>query len=109
MGKNLTNMKIYDRNEMLPRLWWLFPWATACELHRIAKASLEWGDHADRGLEIQARVIDDQSGEIRRLRERVSDLYDDIMAGRACVADATPVGARLGADLESASTDSPEG
>lgn len=105
----MNDMKIYDRNEMLPRLWWLFPWATARELHRIAKASLEWGDLADGALGVQERVIADQSEEIRRLRERVADLYDDIVAGRACVADATPVGARLGADPQKASAGSPEG
>jgi hypothetical protein len=84
-------MKIYDRNNMLSRFWWLSPWATARELHRIAKASLNWGDDADRALEIQARVIEDQSAEISRLRLRLEDLHDDIMRGRACVPDATPV------------------
>mgnify|MGYP000284677259 CR=1 FL=1 len=85
-------MKTYDRNEMLPRLWWLFPWATARELHRIVKALLEWGDDADRALEIQSRVIADQSGEIARLRRQVEDLHDDILRGRAIVPDAHPVG-----------------
>ena len=84
-------MKIYNRNDMLPRFWWLFPWATARELHRIAKASLNWGDEADRALEIQARVITDQSAEIARLRLRLEDLHDDIIRGRAITPDAYPV------------------
>lgn len=84
-------MKIYDRNDMLPRFWWVFPWATARELHRIAKATLEWGDDADRALEIQSRVIADQSAEISRLRLRLEDLHEDIVRGRAVVPDARPV------------------
>ena len=84
-------MKIYDRNDMLPALWWLFPWATARELHRIAKASLEWGDDADKALEIQSRVIADQSAEISRLRLRLEDLNEEILRGRAIVPDASPV------------------
>lgn len=84
-------MKIYDRNDMLPRLWWLFPWATARELHRIAKASLNWGDDADRALGIQSRVIEDQSAEISRLRRQLEDLHDDIIRGRAITPDARPV------------------
>lgn len=85
-------MKIYDRNDMLPRFWWVFPWATARELHRIVKATLEWGDDADRALEIQSRVIADQSAEISRLRLRLEDLHEDIVRGRAVVPDASPVG-----------------
>lgn len=84
-------MKIYNRNEMLPTFWWLFPWATARELHRIAKASLEWGDDADLALSLQARVIADQSAEISRLRLRLEDLNEEIVRGRAIVPDAYPV------------------
>lgn len=84
-------MKIYNRNELLPRFWWVFPWATARELHRIAKASLEWGDDADLALSLQSRVIADQSAEISRLRLRLEDLNEEILRGRAIVPDARPV------------------
>jgi hypothetical protein len=88
-------MKIYDRNDMLPQLWWLSPWSAARELHRISKALLEWGDDADRALEIQARVIEDQSAEISRLRLRLEDLHDDIIRGRAITPDAFPVATEI--------------
>lgn len=84
-------MKIYDRNDMLPRFWWVFPWTTVRELHRIAKASLDWGDCADRALELQSRIITDQSDEISRLRLRLEDLHEDIVLGRAVIPDARPV------------------
>jgi hypothetical protein len=83
-------VKIYNRNELLPRFWWLFPWATARELHRIAKASLNWGDDADLALDLQSRVIADQSAEISRLRLRLEDLNEDILRGRAITPDAYP-------------------
>lgn len=85
-------MKIYNRNELLPRFWWVFPWATSRELHRIAKALLDWGDDADLALSLQSRVIADQSAEISRLRLRLEDLNEEILRGRAIVPDATPVG-----------------
>ena len=84
-------MKIYNRNELLPRFWWLFPWATSRELHRIAKALLDWGDDADLALDLQSRVIADQSAEISRLRFRLEDLNEDILRGRAITPDAFPV------------------
>ena len=84
-------MKIYDRNDMLPRFWWLFPWGAARELHRIAKASLEWGDEADRALSISSRVIREQSSEIRQLRLRLEDLNEEILRGRIVIPDASPV------------------
>ena len=105
----MNNMKIYDRNNLLPRFWWLSPWSTARELERIARCQLEWADNADRQLAIDERVLCDQSDEIRRLRERVADLYDDIIRGRACNPDATPEGERVGADPGKASVGLPEG
>jgi len=83
-------MKIL-RPDHLPRFWWINPWTTALELHRIINALVEWGDLADHQLSIDSRVIQDQSAEIRKLRERVADLYDDILAGRACNPDAKPI------------------
>lgn len=102
-------MKIYDRNNMLSRFWWLFPWATARELHRIAKASLNWGDEADMALGIQARVIDDQSAEISRLRRQLEDLHDDIIRGRACIPDASPVSPTPTPEASSPATGQQEG
>ena len=84
-------MKIYDRNDMLPRFWWLFPWSAVRELHRIAKASLEWGDEADRALAISSRVMREQSAEIWHLRRRLEDLNEEILRGRAVIPDAHPV------------------
>lgn len=105
----MNEMKTYDRNNLLPRFWWLFPWATARELAHIARASVEWGDLADRQLAIDERVIREQSEEIRRLRERVADLYEDILRGRACVPDATPEGERLRPGNQKTSTGLLEG
>jgi hypothetical protein len=83
-------VKIYNRNDMLPPFWWVFPWATARELHRIAKATLDWGDSADLALDLQARIIEDQSAEISRLRLRLEDLNEEILRGRAITPDAYP-------------------
>lgn len=105
----MNNMKIHDRNNLLPRFWWLSPWATARELERIARCQLEWADLADRQLAIDERVLCDQSEEIRRLRERVADLYDDIIRGRACNPDATPEGERVGSGNQKASLGLQEG
>ena len=105
----MNNMKICGRNNLLPLLWWLSPWASACELNRIARAALEWGDLADLQLAIDERVIKEQSEEIRRLRQRVADLYDDIIRGKACNPDAYPVEERVGPGNQKASTVLPEG
>ncbi len=105
----MNDMKICGRNNLLPRLWWLFPWSTTRELESIVRCQHEWGDLVDRQLAIDERVIKEQSEEIRRLRERVSDLYDDIIRGRACVPDATPEGGRVGPGHQNASTGLPEG
>ena len=102
-------MKIHQQNNLLPRFWWLFPWATARELNRIAKAQLVWNCNAARQLDIDYRVLKEQSEEIRRLRERVADLYDDIIRGRACNPDATPEEGRLGPGNQKASMGFPEG
>jgi len=84
-------MKIFHRDDMLPRFWWLFPWTAARELHRIAKASLEWGDEADSALAISSRVMREQSAEIRHLRRQLEDLNEEILRGRAVIPDAYPV------------------
>ena len=78
------------RPDSMPRLWWLNPWAAARYLHAAAVALKAYADRADRALDLQARVITDQSAEIVRLRRRVTDLHDAIVAGRAIVPDAQP-------------------
>ena len=97
-------MKIYDRNDMLPRFWWLFPWSAARELHRIAMASLAWGDEADRALAISSRVMREQSAEIRHLRRQLEDLNEEILRGRAVVPDASPVSLTPNSDAQNPAT-----
>ena len=77
-------------NESLPRLWWLNPWKTARYLHQAVGAVKQYSDRMDLLIDIQSRVIDDQSAEILQLRERVAELHDSITAG-ASVPDAVPV------------------
>jgi len=74
----------------MPRFWYLNPWATARYLHSAAVALKAYADRVDRALDLQARVISDQSAEIVRLRRRVTDLHDSIVAGRAIISDAEP-------------------
>lgn len=71
------------------RLWWLNPWATARALHQAITALKPYADRIDDLIDIQSRVIDEQSAEIRQLRERLADLHDSITAG-ASVPDAHP-------------------
>ena len=71
----------------MPRLWWLNPWGTAQTLHEAVTALKPYADRIDDLIDIQSRVIDDQSAEIRQLRERLADLHDAITAG-ASVPDA---------------------
>jgi len=71
----------------MPRLWWLNPWGTAKTLHEAVTALKPYADRIDDLIDIQSRVIDDQSAEIRQLRERLAELHDSITAG-ASVPDA---------------------
>ena len=73
-----------------PALWWLFPWSYARTLHMAANALKAMCDRQDRALEMQAHIIADQSEEIRFLRQRVEDLNDAIISGKAIVPDAQP-------------------
>ena len=75
------------RPSSMPRLWWLNPWATARYLHAALTAMKGYADRADKALDIQARIIAEQSDEIRYLRQRVADLNDAIVAGHAIVPD----------------------
>ena len=52
------------RPNMMPRLWWLNPWATALYLHDAATAMKAYADRADLLIETQAAVIDDLKDEL---------------------------------------------
>ena len=56
------------RPESLPRLWWLFPWSIARQLHRNCTALKALSDRLDDALTLQSHVIADQSEEIENLR-----------------------------------------
>ena len=57
--------------DSLPRLWWLFPWSIARQLHKNAVALKAYGDRADRAIEMQICIIDDKEQDIRTLQARV--------------------------------------
>ncbi len=77
------------RPDSLPRLWWLFPWSIARQLHKNATALKSMADRQDQALTMQAHIIVDQSEEIHFLRQRVGDLNDAIIRG-AITPDAHP-------------------
>jgi deoxyribose-phosphate aldolase len=79
------------KTSAMPSFWWLNPWRTAVELHKAVAAFKTYADRVDMLVDIQSRVIDDQSAEIRNLRERVAQLHDAITAGGAIVPDAQEV------------------
>ena len=56
-----------------PRFWWLLPWSHACSWHKALWALKDYADRADRALDIQKAVIEDQSKEIQTLRRRIED------------------------------------
>ena len=72
----------------LPRFWWLNPWATAKTLHQAVTALKPYADRIDDLIEIQSRVIDRQSAEIRTLQQRIADQNDAIIRGVAITPDA---------------------
>ena len=73
-----------------PPLWWLVPWAYACELHRAANALKAYADRLDDILDIQRSLIEEQAAEIRLLKARVADQNDAIIRGVAITPDARP-------------------
>jgi hypothetical protein len=73
-----------------PALWWLFPWSYARTLHTAANALRSLTDRQERALDMQAHIIVDQSEEISFLRQRVDDLNDSIIRGKAITPDAQP-------------------
>jgi hypothetical protein len=62
------------RPSFMPRLWWLNPWAAAKYLHSAATALKDYADRVDAVLDIQKGIIEDQSGEISRMKLRVVEL-----------------------------------
>ena len=78
------------RPDTKPRLWWLFPWSYARTLHTAANALRALTDRQERALDMQAHIIVDQSEEISFLRQRVDDLNDSIIRGKAITPDAYP-------------------
>jgi hypothetical protein len=77
------------RPDSLPRLWWLFPWSMARQLHRNATALKALSDRLDDALTLQSHVIADQSEEIANLRQHIRILDDAIIRG-AITPDAHP-------------------
>jgi hypothetical protein len=59
------------RPDSLPRLWWLFPWSMARQLHRNATALKALSDRLDNAVTLQSHIIADQSEEIANLRAEV--------------------------------------
>jgi hypothetical protein len=59
------------KSDSLPRLWWLFPWSVARQLHKNAVALKAYGDRADRAIDMQIRIIDEKDQDIRTLQARV--------------------------------------
>jgi len=82
-------MRIIKPNS-LPRLWWFNPWGTARYLHVAASALKVYADRVDRCIDIQERIIKDQSSEIAQLRRRLQDMNDAIISGNAITPDAVP-------------------
>ena len=77
------------RPDSLPRLWWLFPWSIARQLHKNAVALKAMSDRLDNALTMQSHIIVDQSEEIANLRQHIRILEDSITRG-AITPDAHP-------------------
>ena len=63
-----------------PRLWWLLPWSHAREWHKALWALKAYADRLDRALDLQSKVIEDQSKEIQTLRAQLKESakYHDV-------------------------------
>jgi hypothetical protein len=62
------------RPDSLPRLWWLFPWSIARQLHKNAVALKAYADCADHTIEKQIRIIDNYREEAEKLKAEVTRL-----------------------------------
>jgi hypothetical protein len=60
------------RPDSLPRLWWLFPWSIARQLHKNAVALKAMSDRLEQAVTMQTHIIVDQSEEIANLRTEVT-------------------------------------
>jgi len=78
------------RPDSLPRLWWLFPWSVARQLHKNAVALKAFSDRLDQAVIMQSHIIVDQSEEIANLRQHIRILDDSIIRGKAITPDAHP-------------------
>ncbi len=78
------------RPNKMPTLWWLVPWAYACELHRAANAVKAYADRLEDILDLQSRTIKRQAADIKLLQARVRDQDDAIIKGTAITPDAYP-------------------
>ena len=58
-----------------PRFWWLRPWTYARTWHTVLVALKDYADRADGALDLQGKVIKDQSREIQTLRAQLADLH----------------------------------
>jgi hypothetical protein len=61
------------RPDSLPRLWWLFPWSVARQLHKNAVALKALADRLDQAVTMQTHIIVDQSEEIANLRHLLEE------------------------------------
>ena len=77
------------RPDSLPRLWWLFPWSIARQLHKNAVALKALSDRLEQAVTMQTHIISDQSEEIANLRQHLRNLEDSITRG-AITPDAHP-------------------
>ena len=66
------------RPDSLPRLWWLFPWSIARQLHKNAVALKAMSDRLDNALTMQSHIIVDQSEEIANLRTEAERLAGNV-------------------------------
>jgi len=92
------------KSDSLPRLWWLFPWSVARQLHKNAVALQALADkqsttnmvlkakavRLNQAVTIQADVIANQSEQITNLRQHIRILNDAIIRGTAITPDAYP-------------------
>jgi len=78
------------RPSVMPRLWWLCPWAYARTLHMSANAVKAYADRLDDVLDLQRRTIAKQAADIKLLQARVRDQDDAIIKGTAITPDAYP-------------------
>jgi hypothetical protein len=69
-----------------PGLWWLNPWPHARSWFAALSAMRAYADRVDRALELQDKVIGDQSAEITRLRRQLDDALRGHEAKNATIA-----------------------